>query len=39
MNRNTRTQPRIFVAEFWADGLLFEALEGLVIFVGEPLGR
>jgi len=39
MNRNTRIRPRIFAAKFWADDLLFEALEGLGVFLGEPLNR
>ena len=39
MNRNTRIRPRVFAAKFWADGLLFEALEGLGVFWGEPLNR
>ena len=39
MNCSMRMRLRTLAAKIWADGLLFEALEGLVIFLGEPLDR
>jgi len=38
-NRDVRTRPRIVATKFWAEGLLFEALEGLGVLLGEPSNR